>query len=67
MCRDDGVLGWFVNLLALIFVGWTSHKQGYQKGQEDLLRQASILEMEKLREEVERLKKDRYGWTRQKF
>ncbi|CAB4164221.1 hypothetical protein UFOVP816_6 [uncultured Caudovirales phage] len=58
MSNNDGLFGWLVNLGALIFVGWVSHKQGYQQATDDIYRQASISELQYLREEVERLKRN---------
>lgn len=58
MSRDDGALGFLVNLGALIWVAYSSYQDGYRQACDDVYKQASINEMNQLREEIERLKRN---------
>lgn len=54
-----GLLEFIVDVGCLMYVGYASHKEGYRQGQQDLVQQATLFEMQQMREEIERLKREK--------
>jgi len=53
-----GLLEFIVDMGCLMYVGYASHKEGYNQACQDIYNVQTAQEMQRMREEIERLKRN---------